>query len=473
MSLKRLIDLRHTVAFRLAFYYSAIFTASFFAAILIFYLILDASLQRMHDRELKGDLVRMTYILKTSGFSELKETIRNEAESKGIREIFMRVLSGDGQVLYSTDMTHWRSIGISPGALMLSRNKSAPFFEKKGSLVHEHMARIIYGLIGPGIILQIGESTGKDDEIMERFLEGFAVIMALIIPFATWVGWLMGKRALQGVETIRQTALDISKGDLSQRVSVKPGNDEISELARTFNAMLDRISALVAGIRNMTDDIAHDLKKPISRIRIMAEKGLSFDGHTDQHGVDIARILEECDSLMQMINTMLDVSEAETGTARLHLEETDMSAVVRSAYELFYPLAEERKLRFTAGIPGPVIIRADVHKIQRMIANLLDNALTYTPPCGEVRILVEEGTDSAEITVRDTGEGISAEDLTHIFERFYRCDRSRTHTGAGLGLTLAKAIAISHGGDIRVQSSPDKGSAFTVTLPLIRKKPAA
>jgi len=471
MSLKRLLDSRHTVAFRLALYYSGVFTASFFVAILIFYFILGASLQRMHDRELQSDLMRMASVLRSGGSIELQRALWNEAESKGIHDIFLCLLDREGKVLFATDMTHWGNMGISHEALMLSRK--AHLFETRKMPRHGSRARIIYGLIGPDTILQIGESTKHDDEFLERFLEGFGVIMALIIPFATWIGWLMGKRALHGVERIRQTALDISKGDLCQRVSVKPGNDEISELARTFNAMLDRINSLVLSMRNMTDDIAHDLKKPISRIRVIAEKGLSYDVRKDQNAVDAIRIIEECDYLMQMINTMLDVSEAETGAARLHLEQTDLSAIVRSAYELFYPLAEDKNLQFTAEIPGPVIVLADVHKIQRMVANLLDNALTYTPQGGEVNILMKEDRGKAEITVRDTGDGISAEDLPHIFERFYRCDRSRTHAGAGLGLTLAKAIAISHGGDIRAQSSPGKGSTFTITLPLVQMRPAA
>jgi signal transduction histidine kinase len=472
MSLKRILDLRHTVAFRLTFYYSCVFTASFFAAILVFYFIISASLERIHDHELKRDLRWMTAVLKSEGPSGLEKSLENEAASRGIHNIFFRIFDGEGKEIFATDMTHWGNMEISPEALIPFRNSSVYSFETRGSLRKENRVRIISGLIGPGYLLQIGESKKKDDEFLERFLHGFSVIMVLIIPFATWIGWIMGKRALQGVERIRQTALDISRGDLRQRVSVKPGNDEISELARTFNTMLDRVSVLVSGIRNMTDDIAHDLKKPISRIRVMAEKGLSYDGRIAHDEVDAARILEECDHLMQMINTMLDVSEAETGTARLHLEEVNLADIVRRAHELFYPLAEDKNLIFNADIQGSSIIRGDLHKIQRMIANLLDNALSYTQPGGEVQILLKPDTDKVEITVQDTGPGISAEDLPHIFERFFRCDRSRTHAGAGLGLTLAKAIAVSHGGDIRAQSCPGKGSSFTVTLPVIQNQPS-
>jgi signal transduction histidine kinase len=221
----------------------------------------------------------------------------------------------------------------------------------------------------------------------------------------------------------------------------------------------------MAGIRNMTGDIAHDLKKPIVRIRIAAEKKLFSDRKHDHYDPDAARILEECDYLIQMIDTMLDVSEAQAGAATLDMREFDIADVLARAHELFYPLAEDKGLRFALDVPGPCIVRGDVHKIQRMVANLLDNAVKYTPPGGEVAVTMSQEGNMVRIAVRDTGCGVPESDLPHIFERFYRCDRSRSEPGIGLGLTLAKAIAVSHGGDIAVESEAGKGSVFTVMLP--------
>jgi signal transduction histidine kinase len=156
---------------------------------------------------------------------------------------------------------------------------------------------------------------------------------------------------------------------------------------------------------------------------------------------------------------------------RLQLTQIDIAAIVRNAYDLFYPLAEDKSLTFIADLPESCIIQGDIHKIQRMIANLMDNALRYTQPGGEVHIQMKEDKDQVEIAVQDTGVGVSVQELPHIFERFYRCDKSRTHSGAGLGLTLAKAIAISHGGDITAHSCLGKGSCFTITLPVYQKHP--
>jgi signal transduction histidine kinase len=176
--------------------------------------------------------------------------------------------------------------------------------------------------------------------------------------------------------------------------------------------------------------------------------------------------MEECDYQMQMINTILDVSEAEAGAVKLHMKEIDIAGVVRNAYEIFYPLAEDKNLNFTIAVPEKCYIMGDINKIQRMVSNLLDNALKYTPSGGKVSVLIKKDTNKVEMTIQDTGIGISEEDLPQIFERFYQCDKSRSQPGVGLGLTLAKVIAISHGGDIEVTSCFGKGSTFTLKLPL-------
>ncbi|MFQ5486368.1 MAG: ATP-binding protein, partial [Desulfobacterales bacterium] len=273
-------------------------------------------------------------------------------------------------------------------------------------------------------------------------------------------------RALAGVETVTDTAKRISEGSLNERVPVKKRGDEIDQLAITFNQMLDRIQTLVVGIKEMSDNIAHDLKSPITRIRGMSEITLSTGASLKDHETTEASTIEECDRLLDMINTMLLISKTEAGIDHLDRTSIDITAVVRDACDLFQSLAEDKGLELVCNATGTFFLNGDIRLIQRMIANLLDNAIKYTPCNGRVELMVCLSNDrGVDISVKDTGIGISPQDLPHIFERFYRSDPSRSQGGTGLGLSFAQTVAKAHGGHITVVSAPGEGSTFTASFP--------
>jgi len=279
------------------------------------------------------------------------------------------------------------------------------------------------------------------------------------------LGWFMARRALAGVENVTRTARRIADGRLAERVPLGKGGDEIDQLAVTFNRMLDRIQGLVNGIKEMTDNIAHDLKSPITRIRGQAEIALTGGGSTAELETMASSAVEECDRLLEMINTMLFISRTDAGVTQPDLKEIDIAAVVRDACGLFQASAEERGIILAWHGPERLAMTGDIRFIQRMVANLLDNAIKYTPAGGLVNVTVALGAQGGiHIEVRDTGGGISPTDLPHVFERFYRGDPSRSQAGSGLGLSFARAVARAHGGDITVASSP-AGSAFAVNIP--------
>ncbi len=286
-----------------------------------------------------------------------------------------------------------------------------------------------------------------------------------MVILAALVGWLMAKRALTGVEEVTETAFEISKGALDERVTVKARGDEIDRLATTFNYMLDRINVLIREMREMSDNIAHDLRSPLARIRGAAEMALTTTPANEEHKLIAASMIEECDRLLGIINTMLDIAEAESGAAELTLEEVDIVGVIRKACELFQAIAEDNDVQIITDLPDRCVVYGEPRKLQRMVANLLDNALKNTPTAGNVTISVSAENGQVTLSVSDTGIGISENDLPHIFKRFYRCDRSRAQGGTGLGLSLVQAIARSHGGNVNAKSESGKGSTFTITLP--------
>jgi heavy metal sensor kinase len=467
MFFARILKLRHTLAFRLTLWYAGIFTLSSLAAFSVFYFSLSTITRQHTDQELSNELSEFSFLLKSKGMDAVKANMDLEAQSNGVENTFFRVVTTDGKELASSNMAPWEDIGAGTTALKQLNDGAGRVFETLTVPENNHDVRAAYGAIGPGTIMQIGQSLKDDEEFLEITRDIFGVTLTAFIVVAGLIGWFMARRALRGVEEVTHTAVEISKGALETRVPVKARGDEIDRLATAFNSMLDRIRGLITGMREMTDNIAHDLRSPITRIRGIAELALTGAGRPEEYETMAASTIEECDRLLEMINTMLDITEVESGVGRLVMEKIDLSALVQDACELFQPLADDKGITLAAHVPAGVLVPGDIQRLQRMAANLLDNAIKYTAPGGRVSVAVKGDAGTAVVTIIDTGIGIPEKDQSRIFDRFYRGDRSRSQTGTGLGLSLARAIASAHNGVITVASAPGAGSTFTVTLPLL------
>ena len=470
MSLKKsLLDIRHTLAFRLTLWYAAVFTVSAGVGFLLFYLLITSVIRQQTDQDLRSGVRTFSSILSVQGTEALKRQALLEAQAGGEKKVFFRLLYITGQLFSSSNMSYWRDIGINKDAIRRLLDNRRPVFDTISIPDRKHKVRILYAALGPRMILQLGRAMDNHTRILEAFRKIFFITTAALFILAAIVGWFMAKRALAGVERVTQTARRISDLSLDERVPVKKQVDEIDLLALTFNQMLDRIQKLVTEIKEMNDNIAHDLKSPITRIRGIAEVSLTTESSLKDYEHMAGNTIEECDRLLDMINTMLVISKTEAGVGRFEHQEMDIARVVQDACDLFLPMAENEGLTLVCDTLDRLITNADIRMIQRMISNLIDNAVKYTPVGGKIEVTAfSDGRQNIRISIKDSGQGISEEDLPHIFERFYRCDPSRSQTGTGLGLSFARAVARAHGGEITVTSVPNKGSTFTVTLPNTR-----
>ncbi len=466
MSLKKLGRFRNSLTFRLTLWYAGIFTASSCIAFFLFYALITSIIEEKTDQDLLNQAGQFSAVLRERGIEAVENFAIFEAQAAGEKKVFFRLLYPTGQAFSSSNMAYWDDIAIRKETIGQLLGGTGRVFETAIPTARRDQVRILYTMIGPGVILQVGQSMENYTRIIDAFRGVFFVTMALLIGLATGVGWFMARRAVSGVEAITRTAQGISGGTLEKRVPVKDRGDEIDQLAMTFNQMLDRIQSLVSEIRQMGDDIAHDLKSPLTRIRGMAEIALTTGKSLTEYESMASSAIEECDRLLEIINTMLMISKTEAGVEKPSREKIDLSELVRKACELFGTTAEDRELTLSCRVPERCVIAGDTRMIQRLLSNLLDNAIKYTSSGGRVDVSLSqiEGQGTT-LTVKDTGVGIDAAELPHIFERFYRGDRSRSKSGTGLGLSLARAIARAHGGDITVQSSLRDGSAFTATFP--------
>jgi heavy metal sensor kinase len=465
MSLRKQISFRNSLAFRLTLWYAGIFTLSSCIAFFLFYMLITSWMRNQTDQELLGQVNRFSTLLAAEGVEAVKNGAVIEAQAAGVKKVFFRLLSLNGQAFSSSNMSYWKDINVSERSIKKLLRGRNPVYETITIRGRKEEVRILYALLSPIIILQVGQAMESYSRFLDAFKGIFIVTMTFLIIVAAGIGWFTARRAVSGVEAVTWTAQKISGGTLEERVPVKTRGDEIDQLAITFNQMLDRIQILLTEIKEMSDNIAHDLRSPITRIRGTAEVTLTTGKSLSEYESMAASTIEECDRLLDMINTMLMISKTESGVDKLSREEVNLQGLVREACELFEPTAEDRGVTLSCEVFDRSHLVGDTRMIQRMLSNLLDNAIKYTPSGGSVRISVSENDEQVVVSVKDTGCGISSSDLPHIFERFYRCDQSRTQAGIGLGLSLAGAIARAHGGEITAASTPNQGSTFTVTLP--------
>jgi heavy metal sensor kinase len=463
----RISRLKHTLAFRLTLWYTTLFVVLALIVFILFYVLIASVIHQHTDDKLLTLRNRLAAVYNLQGMNMLLRTAALQAQAVGEKKIFYRFFYPSGVVFSSSNMFYWKGIGIDRSAVETVLARNTHVYRTHRLSGNAYKVRVIYARIGNAVILQMGYSLEEEQRLLLALKRIFSTTLTGLLVLAMVGGWFMAHRALSGVAMVTRTAQQISEQDLDTRVPVRHRHNEIDLLAITFNQMLDRVQGLVTGIRQMNDNIAHDLRSPITRIRGLAEVTLTSNPGEEEYRQLAASTVEECDRLIDMINTMLTISRTEAGVNPVEHTTVDLAAIVRDACELFRPLAEEKSLELDVRISCNASIKGDQRMLQRMAANLIDNAIKYTPPGGRIAVgLNSDNEKQICLRVQDTGIGISSEDRPKIFERFFRSDLARTQGGAGLGLSLARAIVHVHGGRIEAQSELHKGSTFVVTLPV-------
>lgn len=466
MSLKKGSSPFATVTFRLTLMYALLFGALSLVVFVLVYISLTSGLGKRTDVELMDTLHEFTSLYASHGTEALKAEFRREAQSRGVDHVFFRLISKTGKVTASSDLSAWQE--FDRHSLQPKTSPSGkPAFATLKIPGHRHRARIIIGATGDGHFIEIGTTLTGNELLMERYRETFGYAVLVMLISGVLVGWLMARRAMAGVQRVTKTAGEIGGGDLSRRVPLGKEGQEINDLVHGFNEMLERIERLVGELNTVSDNVAHDLRSPLTRIRGLAETTLVGPLDIKNYKEMAGTVIEESDRLVEMINTMLEIARTDSGIAKLETSRLDLREIVREATDLFTPFAEDRGGAIECKVPeDPVPVAGDIRRLQRAVANVLDNAIKHGG--GLVRLTLTAEAGKAKLLISDTGPGISEADMPRIFDRFYRREKSRTTPGSGLGLSLALAIIRAHGGDISVKSLPNKGSAFTITLPLLR-----
>jgi len=315
---------------------------------------------------------------------------------------------------------------------------------------------------GPWV--QVGISSKDREMLLSQFRRILTITMLPLFLLGAATGVFLSFRVLKPVRNIIQTVQSIEIGSMKKRIFRSNTGDELDELARLFNEMLDRINNLIKGMRDSLDNVAHDLRTPMTRIRNTSEIALQSGDDCKVHSEALISVVEETDRILKMLNTLMDIAEAEAGTLRIDRRFMNISTLIERVVDMYQFVAEEKSVRIHMDVPQECYASVDPERISQAVANLLDNAIKFSPSGGEIRVEAHQIENKINLKIQDEGDGISAEELPRIWERLYRSDRSRSQKGLGLGLNLVRAIIEAHDGHVEVQSEPGKGSIFNVIL---------
>jgi heavy metal sensor kinase len=452
------------LAVRLTLLYTLLFSLLALVVFSLVYNGLKADLMSRVDNSMIHDGRELTAIYQSEGLAALTSELHQESVEEGAENAFYRIYSPEHLLIETTDLSAWDGL---PSRSRLLDDPGEVRFETISIFGHSNQARLFFQSLGDGHILQIGFMLTHEEQLLANFTKVFAGAFALFLLSGGSLGFLLARRSLAGIEKVRLSADRISRGDLSQPIPANGGSVEIENLVQSFNWMQERIQTLINELQEVTNNVAHDLRSPVTRMRGLAETTLTGPQTLEEYREQASAVIEESDRLVGMINTMLEIAETDAGIRPLSGETVDLAEIVRDVTDLYASVAEDQKIIFKTRLPSSALtITGDRSRLQRAFANLLDNAFKFTPPGGRVAITLLQEDGRALVLVDDNGPGISAESLPRIYDRFFRGEQSRTTSGSGLGLSLVKAIINVHGGQIDVASSPDQGSRFTISLPL-------
>jgi signal transduction histidine kinase len=425
---------------RIAAWYATLFVVSAGTVVLLTYYLTAASLTQRDEQILKAKLGEYTAAYARGGVPGLADTVRAEQQTAPER-LFVRVTSPFSDALVLSSATGWNPSRLETARLRLP----------------------------DGTIVEVGKSTEARDDLLARFRAVLGTVTVMILAIALVGGWMTTQSAIHPIRQLTQAVRRIIRtGQTDERVPAAGTGDALDELTVLFNAMLDRIEGLVRAMRDALDNVSHDLRTPLTRLRGTAEVALGGPADSNRYREALADCVEETDRVLVMLNTLMDISEAESGAMPLKRENVALQEVVNRAIDLYHDVAEAKGVSLKADAPAAAeenLIYGDRARLEQVAANLIDNAVKYTDLGGRVDVDVRRHGANVVLTVADTGIGIPAHDLPRIWDRLFRSDSSRAERGLGLGLSFVKAIVEAHGGHVTVESEPGRGSRFSVTLP--------
>ncbi len=450
-----------TTAFKLSAIYIAVFSA--FSVFFVLYIAYSTNvlLNRQVHETIAAELLGLSQQYRIGGLPAVVSAIEQRAYQPGaslylITDVSGRILAGNVTEVSSELLER---AGVDPVTVT---------YDRYAGDAAERTAMVQVVRLPSGFRILVGRDIGEREQFRGIIGAALAWALALMIGLAllSWV--FVSRRVLKRIDSLSASSRRIMSGDLSGRLEITGTGDEFDRLADSLNAMLDRIEHLLYGLKDVSDNIAHDLKTPLSRLRNRVETALAGPADTERYRAALEATIEESDALIKTFNALLMIARIEAGSPDGATSEVDMSAIVRDVVELYEPAAEEAGVALKVDTPEPVVLRGNRELLGQALANLVDNAIKHGAAAGptaprEVAIATARDGVALVLTVADRGPGIPAADRERVLQRFVRLEESRSEPGSGLGLSLVAAVARLHDGTIALG---DAGPGLVVTMRL-------
>jgi len=454
--------LRQSLALRLAIQYALVFAL---ASALIFSVLYWRLAEAWDARERAVLQSRVEDI--ASGYNDsvgvagIIARVNNDSSSE-MRALFVRLTRPDGVIFYNKWPAGWIETQVQQLVPGVSIRHDVLRIPQDAARDYTIAARQLPN----GVLLHVGRIMDSRSVFLGPLRRAFVAVGAGALVLSVALGTLLAWRATRPLRAVSDTARRILEtGDLAARVPGASGNDELAMLVRQLNTLLEKNATHVRVLRETLDNLAHDLRTPLTRLRGTAELALHDAGDPAEARAALGDCVEESDRVLHLLEALLDISAAEAGALKLNRDMIDLRSLTERAVDLYREIAEEKKISITLEQPFPVELSADAIRLGQAVNNLLDNALKYTPEGGRVTLAVQAEPRAAILTVTDSGPGVPLVERDAIFRRLYRGDASRSQRGLGLGLSMVKAIVEAHGGTITIEDAPGGGARFVVRVP--------
>ena len=445
-----------TATFRLALVSAALSATSAVALFAVIYWAMAGYASRQFEASIESDTKALVEVGRRDGLERLAEEVDRRTRDKRTPTAYYLLLDNGGHLVAgdlppSAPQPGWHRLS-APGHELEDRDVDAPVILALGTLLSD------------GAFVLVGRDMHPLEELHELIVRAFGWAGGVTVLLAIGSGLLVSVGFLRRVEAINRITHDIIDGDLNKRLPKRGTDDEIDHLTGNLNRMLDRIQTLVEGLRQMSSDVAHDLRTPLARVRQRLEDVRLNAGTLAEYELVVDQTVVDIDAILGTFNALLRIAQIEAGTRRAGFAEVDLSETFQNVVDAYAPVAEHDGQTLTVDIPSGVTIRGDRQLLTQMLANVVENALRHTPAATRINTRLERTSGSVILTVGDTGPGVPEEAREKVFQRFYRLDASRTTAGSGLGLSLVAAVAELHGITITLQDNAP-GLSVILTFP--------